>query len=381
MLRTTTRVSTLHSNYPPADRGVDAVISGGARGRLPLPLCNRDDAPMSLYAETPGRDVGSTDQSIGTSDAYRQIRTAIAFLSDHWTDQPDLSALSEAMGCSPAHCQRLFKSWCGVSPKEFVQAITIDHAKRLLQGSASVLDAALEVGLSGPSRLHDLFVDHEAMSPGDYKKRGEGLTIGFGYAESPFGEALIMQTERGICGIAFADEPANTGDPMPGERDRAQTFHDMARRWPRATYVQDQNGAHRAATAIFGRMGHQSEPANREAGSGHSAAAPMRLVLIGTDFEVRVWETLLKIPGGQFVSYSDIARHLGQPNASRAVGRAVGRNPISFVVPCHRVLRQDGGLGGYHWGLTRKKAIIGWEAANFERHDEIGEIRPLGINK
>jgi AraC family transcriptional regulator of adaptative response/methylated-DNA-[protein]-cysteine methyltransferase len=271
---------------------------------------------------------------------YDLVRRAIAFLSTRWEEQPTLERLAEHLGLSPAHAQRLFKRWCGLSPKEFVQAITIDHARGLLAGSASVLDAAHEVGLSGGGRLHDLFVDHEAMTPGDWKRRGEGLEIVYGFHDCPFGEALLLATERGVAGLAFVDEDKG--------QSRAEALADMTRRWPLAKFVEAPDRTAPLVARIF-------DPAR------WSAEQPVRLVLIGTDFEVRVWETLLRIPMGRAVSYADIARHIGQPTASRAVGTAVGRNPISFVVPCHRVLRGDGNLGGYHWGLTRKRALIGWE--------------------
>ena len=271
---------------------------------------------------------------------YALIRRAIAFLSATWTEQPALDRLAAHLGLSPAHCQKLFKRWCGLSPKEFVQAITVDHARSLLTGSASVFDTALEVGLSGGSRLHDLFVSHEAMTPGDYKRRGEGLNMAYGFHASPFGQALLIATERGVAGLAFVDEDRG--------QTRQDTLVDMMQRWPKACYVEAPT-----KTAPFARQIFASE---------WDRDQPVRLVMIGTDFDVRVWETLLKIPLGRAVSYTDIARHIGAPSASRAVGAAVGRNPISFVVPCHRVLRGDGSLGGYHWGLTRKRAMLGWEA-------------------
>lgn len=277
---------------------------------------------------------------------YAHIRRAIAFLSTHWEEQPSLDQLAAHLGMSPAHAQKLFTRWCGLSPKEFLQAITIDHARGLLTGAASVLDAAHEVGLSGGGRLHDLFVDHEAMTPGDFKRRGEGLDIAFGFHPSPFGEALLLATERGLAGLAFVNEDKG--------QTRAEALADMTERWPAARYIEDAARTAAHARRIF-------DPAQWR------AETPVRLVLIGTDFEVRVWETLLKIPMGRAVSYSDIARHLGKPSASRAVGSAVGRNPISFVVPCHRVLRGDGNLGGYHWGLTRKKALIGWETGQLRK--------------
>jgi AraC family transcriptional regulator of adaptative response/methylated-DNA-[protein]-cysteine methyltransferase len=270
---------------------------------------------------------------------YHLIRRAIAFLSETWAEQPSLDRLAEHLGLSPAHCQKLFKRWCGLSPKEFVQAITVDHARALLEGSASVLDAAYQVGLSGGSRLHDLFVSHEAMTPGDYKRRGEGLEMAYGFHASPFGEALLIATDRGVAGLAFVDEDKG--------QTREDALADMMQRWPKARYVEATKKIAPHARQIFA--------------SEWSGDQPVRLVMIGTDFDVRVWETLLKIPMGRAVSYTDIARHIGAPSASRAVGSAVGRNPLSFVVPCHRVLRGDGSLGGYHWGLTRKRALIGWE--------------------
>jgi AraC family transcriptional regulator of adaptative response/methylated-DNA-[protein]-cysteine methyltransferase len=281
---------------------------------------------------------------------YDLVRRAIRFLSENWTDQPDLEQLGAHLGLAPTHVQRLFKRWCGLTPKAFVQAITIDNARALLAGSASVLEAAHEVGLSGSGRLHDLCVAHEAMTPGDVRRRGAGLTIAYGFHPTPFGEAVLLATDRGVAGLAFVDEEAG--------QTRAEALADMTRRWPAAAFVED--GARTAphVARIF-------EPARWQAGQ------PVRLVLIGTDFEVRVWEALLRIPMGRAVTYADIARHLGQPTASRAVGSAVGRNPISFVVPCHRVMRGDGSLGGYHWGLTRKRALIGWETGRLRgRHED-----------
>ena len=276
---------------------------------------------------------------------YDLIRRAIAFLSAAWEEQPTLERLAEHIGLSAPHTQRLFKRWCGLSPKEFVQAVTIDHARVLLAGSASVLNAAHEVGLSDAGRLHDLFVDHEAMTPGDYKRRGEGLEIVYGFHDSPFGEALLLATDRGVAGLAFVDEDKG--------QTQAEALADMTRRWPSARFVEAPERTNAHAARIF-------EP------GAWAPEQPVRLVLIGTDFEVRVWEALLRIPMGRAVTYADIARHLGQPTAARAVGSAVGRNPISFVVPCHRVLRGDGNLGGYHWGLTRKKALIGWETGRVQ---------------
>jgi AraC family transcriptional regulator of adaptative response/methylated-DNA-[protein]-cysteine methyltransferase len=271
---------------------------------------------------------------------YDLVRRAIAFLSGKWEEQPTLERLAAHLGLSPAHTQRLFKRWCGLSPKEFVQAVTIDHARNLLTSSASVLDAAHEVGLSGAGRLHDLFIDHEAMTPGEFKRRGEGLEIAYGFHDTPFGDALLLATDRGVAGLAFVDEDKG--------QSREEALADMTGRWPKAMFIDAPERTAPHATRIF-------DP------GCWSAEQPVRLVLIGTDFEIRVWQALLRIPMGRAVTYADIARHIGHPAASRAVGSAVGRNPISFVVPCHRVLRGDGQLGGYHWGLTRKRALIGWE--------------------
>jgi AraC family transcriptional regulator of adaptative response/methylated-DNA-[protein]-cysteine methyltransferase len=295
----------------------------------------------------------ATPLTADRSRDYDLIRRAIAFLSETWTEQPSLDRLAAHLGLSPAHCQKLFKRWCGLSPKEFVQAITVDHARKLLEGSASVLDAAYEVGLSGAGRLHDLFVSHEAMTPGDYKRRGEGLEMAYGFHASPFGEALLIATERGLAGLAFVNEDEGQA--------REDALVDMMRRWPKANFVSAMEKTAPHARQIFTPAQWKKE-------------RPVRLVMIGTDFEVQVWEALLKIPMGRAVSYADIARHLGAPSASRAVGSAVGRNPLSFVVPCHRVLRGDGSLGGYHWGLTRKRALIGWETGRLAT----GTSRPFG---
>ncbi len=288
----------------------------------------------------------SSSTSARFSEDYARVRRAIAFITDNWRDQPDLEEIAGSAGLSPAHFQRLFTRWAGISPKEFVQAITLDHARDLLKGSASILDTAYEVGLSGSGRLHDLFVNFEAMTPGDYKRRGAGLDIAWGSHPSPFGQALIMATQRGVTGLAFAD----------GAEEEQAIFEDMARRWPAASYTNaPQCTAPYAARIFTPELWRKSDP--------------LKLVLIGTDFEVRVWDALLKLPPGQAITYSDLAAHVCSPRAARAVGSAVGRNPISFVVPCHRVLRKDGGLGGYHWGITRKQAIIGWEAGRLTAPD------------
>jgi AraC family transcriptional regulator of adaptative response/methylated-DNA-[protein]-cysteine methyltransferase len=269
---------------------------------------------------------------------YELVRRNLDYLRENWKDQPGLDILAERNGMSAAHLQRLFMRWAGLSPKAFIQALTIDHARKLLLDSVSVLDTAYEVGLSGPSRLHDLFVTHEGMPPGVYKARGRGLVIHYGFHPCPFGKALIMLTEYGICGLAFADEG-----------QEPETLSDMKRRWPEADYVEDAAATAQVVSRIF-------DP------SQWRAEQPLRIVFIGSQFETRVWQTLLHVPLGRATTYSEIAGHLGNGRAARAVGAAVGKNPISFVVPCHRVLGKSGGLCGYHWGLTRKQAILGWEA-------------------
>ena len=269
---------------------------------------------------------------------YDVVRRAVQFISEHWRQQPEIEAIAHAVGTTATELHHLFRRWSGLTPKAFLQAITLDRARTLLRDSASVLDAAYAVGLSGPGRLHDLFVTHEAMSPGEWKAGGEGITLHYGFHPSPFGTALIIAAPRGLAGLAFADR----GEEQPA-------LDDMQRRWPKARYVEDA-----ARTAPLARRIFDS--------TLWRADQPLRVVLIGTDWEVRVWETLLKIPMGRATTYSDIARKVCTVKASRAVGAAVGKNPISFVVPCHRVLGKSGKLTGYHWGITRKCAMLGWEA-------------------
>lgn len=273
-----------------------------------------------------------------TGSDYETVRRVIEKISINYRDQPSLEALAVEVGETPTSLQKLFTRWAGLSPKGFLQAVTLDHARRLLDEGLPLLDTALEVGMSGPGRLHDLFVTHEAMSPGVYKNRGRGLIIHYGYHPSPFGTALLMITDRGLAGLAFCDEG--------GE---AEALADMAARWPNATYSEDQAATGTYAARIF-------EP------SRWQADEPLRVVLIGSDFQLRVWEALLKIPMNKARTYSAIAAEIGNPKASRAVGAAIGANPVSFVVPCHRALGKTGALTGYHWGLTRKRAILGWEA-------------------
>ncbi len=300
---------------------------------------------MSEITEIVGSSAPENDFRASRHDKdYQTIRRAIAFLreqADGRLEPPDLDDLASHLGMSPSHCQRLFKRWCGLSPKDFCAAIAIDRARGLLKRSASVLEAAHSSGLSGAGRLHDLFVTHEAMTPGDYKRRGEGLSMSWGAHHTPFGVAVAVATMRGLAGLAFVDE--DKGQTV------ADALADLRGRWPLADLRENPQATLPYIDTIF-------DP------SRWSEAQPVRLVMIGTEWDVKVWQTLLKIPMGHAVSYRDIAKRVCTPKAARAVGTSVGRNPLSFVVPCHRVLRADGGLGGYHWGVTRKLALIGWEA-------------------
>ncbi|MDO3433207.1 bifunctional helix-turn-helix domain-containing protein/methylated-DNA--[protein]-cysteine S-methyltransferase [Rhizobium sp. CBN3] len=272
---------------------------------------------------------------------YDIVRRVIELITEDYRDQPSLEAIAARLNQSPTQLQKTFTRWAGLSPKGFLQAVTLDHAKRLLRKEdMPLLETSIEVGLSGPSRLHDLFVTHEAMSPGEWKAKGGGLTIRYGFHICPFGVALIMVTDRGLAGLAFSDSG--------GER---ACLEDMTCRWPNAEYIEDLQATMPYAARIF-------QPGK------WSSEQPLRVVLIGTDFQVRVWQSLLKIPFGKAVTYSDIANDIGRPTAQRAVGAAVGANPISFVVPCHRALGKNGALTGYHWGLTRKRAMLGWESAH-----------------
>jgi len=276
------------------------------------------------------------DRDLGSD--YETVRRVIELISVNWRDQPELEELAAAVGKSPTQLQKTFTHWAGLSPKGFLQAVTLDHAKRLLADDLPLLETSHELGLSGPGRLHDLFVTHEAMSPGVYKAKGDGLEIFYGFHDSQFGKALVMATDRGMAGLAFCDN---------GEE--AAALDDMMSRWPRATYVENSQ-----ATAPYAVRSFDPDQWNKD--------QPLRIVLIGTDFEIRVWEGLLNIPLGTATTYSSLAKNIGKANAPRAVGRAVGRNPVSFVVPCHRVVGKSGALTGYHWGLTRKRAMLGWEA-------------------
>ena len=269
---------------------------------------------------------------------YQLMRRAIDLIDSEEGQGMTLEEIASEMSMSPAHFQRLFSRWAGVSPKRFQQWLALDHAKTLLANRHTTLETADRVGLSGSGRLHDLFLRWESMSPGEYAKGGQGLEIFFGWFDSPFGDALIMGTDRGICGIAFA---AETG---PDE-----ALQDLKARWPRAKYTEDTDRMAPFAAQAFPREGSNRDPAP--------------LYLIGAPFQIKVWEALMRIPTGCVTTYSDIARTIDHPKAVRAVGTAVGKNPISWLIPCHRALRKSGGLGGYHWGLPVKRAMLAWETA------------------
>ncbi len=267
---------------------------------------------------------------------YQVMRRAIAAI-DAADDTITLADLAAEMQMSPAHFQRVFTAWVGVSPKRYQQYLKLDHARSLLRDRFTTLDTANEVGLSGSGRLHDLFLRWEAMTPGDYAQGGAGLTILWGQFDSPFGPAIVMGTEKGICGLGFA-----------AESGAEAAMADLQSRWPKATYREDPATLTPWVNAAFAMKGEA------------------QLHMIGAPFQLKVWEALLSIPSGQVTTYSEIASAIGHPKAVRAVGTAVGRNPVGYLIPCHRALRKSGGLGGYHWGLPVKRAMLAWETARAE---------------
>ena len=275
--------------------------------------------------------------SFDENDAnWRRMGRAIRFLAANYLDHPSLEDAASAVGLSPFHFQRLFTRYVGVSPKNFVGHLTLDHAKANLVDGRSLLDTALDAGLSGPSRLHDLCLKIEAMTPGEYAKGGDGLVVDYGFHPSPFGTALVMATAKGVCGLAFGDE---------GEEPAM--LADMQARWPRAAYAKAPERTAKVAAAIFGAK----------------KGGDLRLHLLGTPWQIKVWQALLAIPEGRMSTYGAVAAHVGKSVAARAVGAAVGRNPISWIIPCHRVLGGNGALTGYHWGVARKRAMLAVEAA------------------
>ena len=267
---------------------------------------------------------------------FNVMRRAIAEIDAAGPVPLSLEDLAGKLQMSPAHFQRIFSRWVGVSPKRYQQYLTLDHARALLAERFTTLDAANELGLSGTGRLHDLFLKWEAMSPGEYARKGAGLKIRYGWFDSPFGRLLAMGTDRGLCGIAFAEE---TGDEA--------AFADMTARWPEAEFEEAPDAIRSWVEGAFGEGSAQ-------------------LHLIGAPFQVKVWEALLAIPSGHVTTYSEIANAIGNPRAVRAVGTAVGRNPVSWLIPCHRALRKSGELGGYHWGLPVKRAMLAWESARVD---------------
>lgn len=266
------------------------------------------------------------------AEDYRRVAAAIAYIDDHVADQPSLEDVAEAVGLSPYHFHRLFRRWAGTTPKRFLQVLTLADAKQRLKASRSVLHASYDVGLSGPGRLHDLFTTLEGVTPGEYSTGGEGMTVTHGAATTPFGTAHIGRTERGVCHLAFLD-----GGP-------AEAVAQLTERWPEARLTRDDAVARDLVEAIF---------------AGDRPPLHVR----GTNFQVRVWEALLRIPTGHVATYGDVAEELGRPRAVRAVAGAIARNRIAYLIPCHRVIRKVGGTGGYRWGTDRKRAMLAWESA------------------
>jgi AraC family transcriptional regulator of adaptative response/methylated-DNA-[protein]-cysteine methyltransferase len=268
---------------------------------------------------------------------YNRIAAAIAYITQNFKDQPNLDVVAAKVNLSPFHFQRLFTEWAGTSPKKFLQYISVVHAKQLLKESQTTLFAtAHQTGLSGTSRLHDLFVNIEGMTPAEYKNGAKNLIINYNFTESPFGDIIVASTQKGICHMAFYTNEENA-------------FLELKNHYPNAQFLQITDSLQQAALLIFNQKGSQ--------------LPQIKLHLKGTDFQLKVWETLLKIPMGQLATYGAIAQQIEKPNASRAVGTAIGKNPVAFLIPCHRVIQATGALGGYMWGTTRKTAIIGWESA------------------
>lgn len=272
---------------------------------------------------------------------YSRIADAIRFIKDNRREQPQLDAIAQSVNMSPFHFQRIFQEWVGISPKHFLQYLNVEYAKRILQETRiSLLDTAYEVGLSGTSRLYDLFVNIEGMTPGEYRNGGENLAINYSFAETPFGEIIVASTGKGICRMEFTD-------------DHAASFDALVEKFPNAKFTQIVDELQQNALFIF------TQDWNR--------LKEIKLHLKGTDFQIKVWNALLKIPAGSLATYADVAARINNPKACRAVGTAIGENPVAFLIPCHRVIRSSGEFGNYHWGEVRKTAMIGWEAARREQ--------------
>ncbi len=274
---------------------------------------------------------------------YHTVARALRYLDENYLDQPSLDELAEALGLSKFHLQRLFTRWAGVSPKRFLQFLTLDHAKRLLLDSEPVLATAFASGLSGPARLHDLFINTEGVTPGEYKSGGFSLSIGYGFHATPFGEALLATTERGLCHLSFL-----AGD-APGDREAYLGV--LEEEWPGATLSEASKPTAELARAIF------------YPGDGSLPKAPLSVFLKGTNYQLKVWNALLRIPAGSVTTYGRLAGAMGSPGSARAVGTAVGRNAVAYLIPCHRVIREMGGFGQYRWGSVRKSAMLAWESA------------------
>ena len=281
------------------------------------------------------------DTNNKVNDDFQRIAAAIHYLVDRQEDQPELEDVAAVVGLSPHHFQRVFTRWAGLSPKKFLKHITLDAAKNRLDASLSVMDAAFDVGLSGASRLHDLFVTVDAVTPGEYKSHGNGMVFKYGFHPSLFGEVIVVVSERGLAGLGFTTEIGRT-----------QALAEQNNGWDRATWKHDQKVTNSYAEQVFS--------------GAPNPTVPLSVLMRGTPFQIKVWEALLRIPSGKVISYGVLANRLRQPTAARAVGTACGANRVGFLIPCHRVIRETGAITGYRWGADRKHAMLAWEAANAE---------------
>jgi AraC family transcriptional regulator of adaptative response/methylated-DNA-[protein]-cysteine methyltransferase len=291
------------------------------------------------------------DQLLQASHDYARVEAAIRYLEDHFREQPSLDDIAASVHLSKYHFQRLFKRWAGVSPTQFMHFLTVDYAKERLAASESIYDTSLDAGLSSAGRLHDLFITFEAMTPGEYKRLGEGVTIQYGVHDTPFGRCLLASTPKGICALRFVTRPESE-DEQAGSTEAA-ALEELMAEWPQATFVENPGSTGEIAARIFAR---EQDKGQR----------PFHLLLKGTNFQVQVWQALLAIPPGGMVSYQAVAEQIGRPAATRAIAGAVAKNPVGFLIPCHRVINKSGRYHGYRWGPTRKKAILGWEASHNE---------------
>lgn len=320
----------------------------------------------SNYISSPN-DSSSNNASINDNSMsdYARIEEAIRYLEEHFREQPTLNELSSHLGLSPFHLQRLFTRWAGISPKRFVQFLTADYAKELLRNSVSVLDATYEAGLSSPSRLHDLLINVKAVSPGEYKSGGKDIEIRYGFHDTPFGMCLLGVTDRSICALSFLSSQENGAG-------KTAVYQMLKSDWSSATLVEKPEETMPLVEQIFPQNFRNLDGSSTQENVNKTnsikqqldlSQRQMNLLLRGTNFQIKVWEALLKIPAGGLWSYSDVAREIGNPKAVRAVGSAVGVNPIAYLIPCHRVIRKSGAIRDYRWGILRKKVLVGWEAA------------------